>query len=157
MLEGLTARLEGPRRRAAPRAHEGAAGRPFPGDVGQGASPRPAMPQTTANMAAIIAWELAEGGHWYNSAHYNPLNTTWRMPGATSMNSVGVKAYLSWAQGLAATVNTFHNGLYEGILAALRAGNDAQAVARPSACRPGAPPPSMSAREAGPAAGPRDA
>jgi peptidoglycan hydrolase CwlO-like protein len=87
------------------------------------------MPQTSDNLAAIIAWEMAEGGHWYNSAHYNPLNTTWRMPGATSMNSVGVKAYLSWAQGLAATVNTFHNGLYENILAALRAGNDAQAVA----------------------------
>ena len=94
------------------------------------------MPQTTDNMAAIIAWEMAEGGHWYNSAHYNPLNTTWRMPGATSMNSVGVKAYLSWAQGLAATVNTFHNGLYEGILAALRAGNDAQAVADAVAASP---------------------
>jgi len=88
-----------------------------------------AMPVTTDDLAAIIAWELAEGGHWYNSARYNPLNTTWRMPGATSMNSVGVKAYLSWGQGLAATVNTLHNGLYEGILAALRTGNDAQAVA----------------------------
>ncbi len=87
------------------------------------------MPVTTANLAAIIAWEMAEGGHWYNSAHCNPLNTTWRMPGATSMNSVGVKAYLSWSQGLAATVNTLHNGLYEGILAALRDGSDAQAVA----------------------------
>jgi peptidoglycan hydrolase CwlO-like protein len=94
------------------------------------------MPQTTENMAALIAWEMAEGGHWYNSAHYNPLNTTWRMPGATAMNSVGVKAYLSWAQGLAATVNTFHNGLYEGILAALHAGNDAQAVADAVATSP---------------------
>jgi len=94
------------------------------------------VPRTTENMAAIIAWEMAEGGHWYNTAHYNPLNTTWRMPGATAMNSVGVKAYLSWAQGLAATVNTFHNGLYEGILAALRAGNDAQAVADAVAASP---------------------
>ena len=94
------------------------------------------MPTTTQNMAAIIAWEMAEGGHWYNSAHYNPLNTTWRMPGATSMNSVGVKAYVSWAQGLAATLNTLHNGLYERILAALRAGNDAQAVADAVAASP---------------------
>ncbi len=94
------------------------------------------MPRTTANLAAIIAWEMAEGGHWYNSATYNPLNTTWRMPGATSMNSVGVKTYLSWAQGLAATVNTFNNGLYGGILAALRAGNDAQAVADAVAASP---------------------
>ena len=95
-----------------------------------------AVPVTTDNLAAILAWEMAEGGHWYNSAYYNPLNTTWRMPGATSMNSVGVKAYLSWAQGLAATVNTFHNGLYEGILAALRAGHDAQAVAGAVAASP---------------------
>ncbi len=94
------------------------------------------MPQTTDNMAAIIAWEMAEGGHWYNSAHYNPLNTTWRMPGATAMNSVGVKAYVSWTQGLAATVETLHNGLYEGILSALRAGNDAQTVADAVASSP---------------------
>jgi peptidoglycan hydrolase CwlO-like protein len=86
-------------------------------------------PQTTQNLAAIVAWELAEGGHWNNVAHYNPLNTTWSMPGATSMNSVGVKAYVSWEQGFKATLNTLHNGLYGGILRALRAGDDAQAVA----------------------------
>jgi peptidoglycan hydrolase CwlO-like protein len=86
-------------------------------------------PLTTQNLAAVVAWEMAEGGHWNNTAHYNPLNTTWKMPGATSMNSVGVKAYVSWAQGFKATLNTLHNGLYGGILAALRAGDDAQAVA----------------------------
>jgi peptidoglycan hydrolase CwlO-like protein len=88
-----------------------------------------AVPVTGANVAAITAWELAEGGHWHNSAHFNPLNTTQPMPGATSMNSVGVKAYTSWAQGFAATLKTIHNGYYEGILAALRRGDDAQAVA----------------------------
>ncbi len=93
-------------------------------------------PVTTQNLAAIVAWEMAEGGHWNNSAHYNPLNTTWTMPGATSMNSVGVKAYASWAQGFKATLNTLHNGLYGGILAALRAGDDAQAVADAVAASP---------------------
>jgi peptidoglycan hydrolase CwlO-like protein len=87
------------------------------------------MPVTSQNVAAVTAWELAEGGHWHNSAHYNPLNTTQPMPGATSMNSVGVKAYSSWAQGFAATIITLHNGYYGGILAALRNGDDAQAVA----------------------------
>ncbi len=87
------------------------------------------MPVTAANVAAVTAWELAEGGHWHNSAHYNPLNTTQSMPGATAMNSVGVKAYTSWAQGFAATIITLHNGYYDGILAALRRGGDAQAVA----------------------------
>lgn len=88
-----------------------------------------AVPVTSANVAAVTAWELAEGGHWHNSAHFNPLNTTQPMSGATSMNSVGVKAYTSWAQGFAATLKTLHNGYYEGILAALRQGDDAQAVA----------------------------
>ena len=87
------------------------------------------MPLTRANLTAIVAWELAEGGHWHNTAHYNPLNTTMPEPGATSMNSVGVKAYLSWAQGFTATLATLHNGYYGRILAALRAGDDPYAVA----------------------------
>jgi len=86
-------------------------------------------PLTTQNLAAIVAWEMAEGGHWNNSAHYNPLNTTWTMPGSTSMNSVGVKAYVSWQQGFKATLKTLHNGYYDGILRALRRGDNAQAVA----------------------------
>lgn len=94
------------------------------------------MPQTSENVAAIVAWELAEGGHWHNSAYYNPLNTTQPMPGATSMNSVGVKAYRSWAQGLEATVKTLHNGYYGGILAALRKGDDAMAVSQAVAASP---------------------
>jgi hypothetical protein len=79
---------------------------------------------------------MAEGGHWYNTAYFNPLNTTQGMPGATSMNSVGVKAYSSWAVGLRATVITLHNGFYDGILAALRRGEDAQAVADAVAASP---------------------
>jgi peptidoglycan hydrolase CwlO-like protein len=93
-------------------------------------------PVTTPSLAALVAWEMAEGGHWNNSAHYNPLNTTWKMPGATSMNSVGVKAYVSWEQGFKATLRTLHNGFYGGILAALRAGDDAQAVADAVAASP---------------------
>ncbi len=94
------------------------------------------MPVTGANVAAVTAWELAEGGHWHNSARFNPLNTTQTMPGSTSMNSVGVKAYTSWAQGFAATLKTLNNGYYEGILAALRRGDDAQAVADAVATSP---------------------
>ncbi len=94
------------------------------------------MPMTSENVAAIVAWEMAEGGHWYNTAYFNPLNTTQSMPGASVFNSVGVKAYTSWAQGLRATVITLHNGFYNGILAALRSGNDAQAVATAVASSP---------------------
>ncbi len=94
------------------------------------------MPLTADNVAAIVAWEMAEGGHWYNDARYNPLNTTQNMPGATVFNSVGVKAYTSWAQGMRATVITMHNGFYGGILAALRDGDDAEAVAAAVASSP---------------------
>jgi peptidoglycan hydrolase CwlO-like protein len=94
------------------------------------------MPMTADNVAAVVAWEMAEGGHWYNTAYYNPLNTTQSMPGATVFNSVGVKAYTSWAQGLKATVITMHNGYYGGILEALSGGNDAQAVADAVAASP---------------------
>ena len=94
------------------------------------------MPMTADNVAAVVAWEMAEGGHWYNTAYYNPLNTTQSMPGATIFNSVGVKAYKSWAQGLEASVITINNGFYGGILAALRRGNDAQAVADAVAASP---------------------
>ncbi len=87
------------------------------------------LPVTEDNVAAITAWEMAEGGHWYNTAYYNPLNTTQSMPGASIFNSVGVKAYTSWKQGLEATVITMKNGYYGGILAALARGNDASAVA----------------------------
>jgi peptidoglycan hydrolase CwlO-like protein len=94
------------------------------------------MPITADNVVAIVAWEMAEGGHWYNTAYYNPLNTTQSMPGATVFNSVGVKAYTSWVQGLKASVITLRNGFYGGILAALSRGNDAQAVADAVAASP---------------------
>lgn len=76
-----------------------------------------------------MAWMRAEGGHWHNNATYNPLNTTQRMSGASSMNSVGVKAYTSWDQGLQATVITLQNGYYGNILSALQSGASAQSVA----------------------------
>ena len=94
------------------------------------------MPLTRQNVTAVTAWELAEGGHWHNTAHYNPLDTTMPEPGATSMNSVGVKAYLSWAQGFTATIATLRNGYYGQILAALRAGDNAYAVADAVAASP---------------------
>jgi peptidoglycan hydrolase CwlO-like protein len=94
------------------------------------------LPRTSQNLTAITSWELAEGGNWFNSARYNPLDTTMPEPGATSMNSVGVKAYTSWAEGFTATVVTLHNGLYRPILAALQKGDDALAVAAAVAASP---------------------
>lgn len=87
------------------------------------------FPATADNIKAIVAWEMAEGGNWANTALYNPLNTTMSEPGATSIDSVGVKAYTSWDEGFDATTATLFNGSYSGIISALKAGNNAQAVA----------------------------
>ena len=94
------------------------------------------LPVTSQNLTAITAWELAEGGNWFNSARFNPLDTTMPEPGATAMNGVGVKAYTSWAEGFTATIATLNNGLYGPILAALRKGDDALAVAAAVAASP---------------------
>jgi hypothetical protein len=83
------------------------------------------MPQTPENMRAVIAWQRAEG----TRAAFNPLATTQRADGASDFNSVGVKNYTSYAQGLAATVTTLRNGRYDEILAALLDGTSSSRVA----------------------------
>jgi hypothetical protein len=84
---------------------------------------------TAENMRAVTAWERAEGGHWSNAAAHNPLNTTQPEPGSWPINGVGVQAFPSWNEGLAATVATLDNGRYGGVLSALRAGQCAACVA----------------------------
>ena len=52
---------------------------------------------TSENVKALAAWAQAEG----TKAGFNPLATTQSMPGASSFNSVGVKNYASYADGIA--------------------------------------------------------
>lgn len=94
------------------------------------------VPVSAENLDFITSWEAAEGGHWNNSATYNPLNTTLHMPGSGPMgnnpNQNGgdpVQAYTSWQEGLDATVQTIQHSRYSGIIAALHA-NNAQAAAQ---------------------------
>jgi hypothetical protein len=93
-------------------------------------------PRTPCNVAAVTAWERAEGGHWANAARYNPLDTTQPEPGSYPMNSVGVQAYTSWASGFRATLTTLANGNYPRVLGALSAGDSARAVAVAVAASP---------------------
>ena len=86
-------------------------------------------PLTSGNIEAITTWMRFEGGHWKNSAKYNPLNTTLTVPGSTSMNSVGVKAYANWNEGLQATISTLTGSKadargYTAIVNSLRSGAD---------------------------------
>lgn len=94
------------------------------------------LPVTPSNLRALVAWEAQEGGHWRNSRRYNPLNTTYHdgeTPGYSAGGSQGdIGAYGTWGEGMYATMKTIrgHGHGYENILAALRKGNDAQAVVR---------------------------
>ena len=83
------------------------------------------MPQTQENLRAMMAWQAAEG----TTAAFNPLATTRYAPGSTDMNSVGVKNFRTYEQGLQTTIDTLRNGLYGNILAALRDGTSASRVA----------------------------
>lgn len=94
------------------------------------------FPETPQNVEALTAWQRAEGGNWQNDARFNPFNTTLSEPGAASINSVGVKAYTSWSQGLGATISTLSGSAYAGIRSALSSGSDAQAVANAIASSP---------------------
>lgn len=75
-------------------------------------------PTTSANISFLNAWMRREGGGGAN----NPLNTTQRMPGSTSFNSVGVQNYADMATGVQATVKTLRNGRYGDLLNALASG-----------------------------------
>ena len=85
------------------------------------------MPVTGPNVQAVTAWEQAEG----TKAAFNPLATTQSgFAGETQFNSVGVKNYTSYQDGIDANVKVITNGLYPNIIAALQQGTDAMAVAK---------------------------
>ena len=85
------------------------------------------MPITSENVRAISAWEQAEG----TSASFNPLATTQSgFSGETRFNSVGVKNYAKYQDGIDANAHALLNGRYTNILDALRTGTSATAVAQ---------------------------
>ena len=87
-------------------------------------------PACGENLLIVVTWETAES----TAAVFNPLATTRDMPGATDMNSVGVKDYTSLEQGLDASRDTLLLGaesyLYGAIIERLRECAPADATAR---------------------------
>ena len=91
------------------------------------------------NLVVMVAWQLNEG----TSADWNPLATTYDMPGATAFNSFGVRNYVSLAQGLEASWLTLKRGWssygYGDIVRSLRgcggAMKTAEAINASSWCR----------------------
>ena len=85
------------------------------------------VPPNATSLKLLAAWSWCEkphtpGGSWQWN---NPLNTTEPGYGGVSVNSVGVQAYPTPAQGIAATVATLTNGYYPTLVQALRTGNAA--------------------------------
>lgn len=74
-----------------------------------------------AQVNLFVAWEKAEGGHWKNSAKYNPLNTSMVVKGSKPINSHNVQAYQSWTDGTRATIDTLKLPAYANIRTALDA------------------------------------
>jgi hypothetical protein len=75
-------------------------------------------PITSENQRFLDAWQRAEGG----AARFNPLNTTFPLPGALNYNQTGVRNYLRATDGVCATALTLVDGNYGGLLAALQTG-----------------------------------
>lgn len=90
---------------------------------------RGGWPVSGENMCALVAWQVAEGGHFVaGSTTFNPLNTSQSMPGDSVFNSHGVRNYPDWETGIQATIMTLQYDFYTGIRTALMAGNNAVAV-----------------------------
>ena len=71
---------------------------------------------TPQRVTFLAAWAACEGGH----AAFNPLNTTWRVAGATPYNHAGVMHYTDSMMGLAATMLTLRLPYYAHLRTALR-------------------------------------
>lgn len=83
-------------------------------------------PVTQENMKFLLAWRQAEGRGGTN----NPFNTTYNLPGSTTMNSAGVRNYKSAQDGLIATIKTLKNGRYDCIVNGLRKDLGADRIAQ---------------------------
>jgi murein DD-endopeptidase MepM/ murein hydrolase activator NlpD len=83
-------------------------------------------PVSEENLKFLYAWRQAEG----KGGLYNPFNTTWTLPGSTSMNSAGVKNYQSLNDGMIATIKTLKNGRYDCIVNGLRNDISAEKIAQ---------------------------
>lgn len=82
------------------------------------------FPATPANVQVVVSWEYAESGG--GGGMFNPLNTTQGgYAGETDFNSVGVKNYATYADGIAANARVIHNGYYAWVVNCFMQGNNA--------------------------------
>jgi hypothetical protein len=81
------------------------------------------IPPSPENLRFMQAWSNSEGG----TASFNPLNTTWSVPGKQTLyNSAGVKNYADYQTGVNATILTLKQSYYNNIKNALRSAEKAE-------------------------------
>jgi hypothetical protein len=83
-------------------------------------------PVTAENLIFLAAWSQAEN----TRAAYNPFATTQAWAGATNFNSVPVRNYATFEDGVAATARTIQNGRYNDIVQGLKGNAGAENIAR---------------------------
>lgn len=88
-------------------------------------------PINNITLGFMRALMRSEGG-----SEDNPFNVTENAPGATTINSHGVKRYADQQTGITSTIRLMLNGLYPGLINALRAGNDAESIIQGFASSP---------------------
>ena len=114
---------------ATPGIDDPAAAEPTAGDWARMFLTTIGAPQCDDNVIAMLAWQAQES----TSARFNPLATTYEMPGATAFNSVGVRNFVTIAQGLEASRATLELPVdtygYAVILSSLRACAPAETTA----------------------------
>ena len=71
---------------------------------------------TTNNVKFLKTWQSFEGGNAKN----NPLNTTYKLTGATNYNSANVKNYETDNDGIKATAKTLLLNYYKPIVKGLK-------------------------------------
>lgn len=86
------------------------------GEFGREVYRRLSIPSNGKTLTFFVAWAAFENNHAAN----NPLSTTEDWEDCTDYNSVGVKNYLNWLDGVMATVATLNNGAYDYLLKVLR-------------------------------------
>jgi hypothetical protein len=76
-------------------------------------------PDVASNQQSIVCWIASEN----SNAEFNPLDTEeGGQPGETNYNGAGVKNYPTLEEGIAASLDTLHNGHYANIITALSEG-----------------------------------
>jgi len=81
---------------------------------------------TKNRLISLVAFGAIEGGHWVNTAKYNPFNTMRDAPGAAQAQGLlkGIKAYANWDSGIKATAQTIAQANMRPIAQALKNDDD---------------------------------